>query len=126
VGNLVHVIFNESIETTLDLKERQKMELEDRKKFFNFGLIPNFEFGYINIFGRDISNTQREEKQLGKMTLERNGSESEVNLAKLIQEEFFSRIYPPTFRGMNFLIILFSLICSGSFYEFIGLTQINW
>jgi hypothetical protein len=126
VGNFVHVIFYESIETTLDLKERQKLELEDRNKLFNFGLIPDFAFGYINIFGRDISNTQREEKQLGKMTLERNRSESEVKLAKPIQEEFFSRIYPPTFRSMNFLIILFSLIYRGSFYDFIGLTQTNW
>ena len=58
------------------------------------------------------------------MTLERKRSESEVKLAKLIQEEFFSRIYPPTFRSMNFLIILFSLICRicrRSFYDFINL-----
>ena len=94
MGNLVHVIFHESIETTLDLKERQKMELEDRNKLINFGLIPDFVFGYINIFERDISNTQREEKQLGKMTLERNRSESEVKLAKLIQEEFFQEYTP--------------------------------
>jgi hypothetical protein len=69
VGNLVHVVFHESIETNLDLKERQKLELEGRNKLFNFGLIPDFAFGYINIFGRDISSTQRAEKQLGKMTL---------------------------------------------------------
>jgi hypothetical protein len=107
VGNFVHVIFHESIETTLELKERQKLELEDRNKLFNFGLIPDFEFGYINIFGRDISNTQREEKQLGKMTLERNRSESEVKLAKLIQEEFFFKNIPRTFRSMNFFDHIF-------------------
>ena len=39
MGNLVHVIFHESIETTLDLKERQKLELEDRNKLFNFVLL---------------------------------------------------------------------------------------
>ena len=66
MGNLVHVIFHESIETTLDLKERQKMELEDRSKLFNFGLSPDFECGYINIFGRNISNTQREENNWEK------------------------------------------------------------
>ena len=101
MGNFVHVIFYESIETTLDLKERQKLELEDRNKLFNFGLIPDFEFGYINIFERDISNTQRAEKQLGKMTLERNRSESEVKLAKLIQEEFFQE-YPPNLQKYEF------------------------
>jgi hypothetical protein len=122
VGNFVHFILHESIETTLDLKERQKLELKDRNKLFNFGLIPDFEFGYINIFGRDISNTQRAEKQLGKMTLERNRSESEVKLAKLIQEEFFQE-YPQTFRSMNFMIILFSLICRGSFYDLIELNS---
>ena len=66
MGNLVHVIFHESIETTLDLKERQKLELEDKNKVFNFELILDFKFGYINIFERDINNTQRAEKQLGK------------------------------------------------------------
>ena len=96
MGNLVHVVFHESIETTLDLKERQKLELEGRNKLFNFGLIPDFVFGYINIFGKDISNTQREEKQLAKMTLERNRSKSEIKLAKLIQEEFFQEYTPQT------------------------------
>ena len=120
MGNFVHFILHESIETTLDLKERQKLELKDRNKLFNFGLIPDFEFGYINIFERDINNTQRAEKQLGKMTLERNRSESEVKLAKLIQEEFFQE-YPQTFRSMNFMIILFSLIGRGSFYDLIEL-----
>jgi hypothetical protein len=110
VGNLVHVNFHESIETTLDLKERQKLELEDRNKLFKFGLIPDFEFGYINIFGRDISNTQRAEKRLRKMTLERNLSESEVKLAKLIQEEFFQEYLPNLqkykFSGHTFLVNL--------------------
>ena len=77
------------------------MELKDRDKFFNFGLMPDFEFGYINNFGRDISSTQRAEKQLGKMTLERNRSESGVKLAKLIQEEFFQE-YPPNLQKYEF------------------------
>ena len=66
MANLVHVIFHESIETTLDLKKRQKLELEDKNKIFNFELILDCKFGYINIFERDINNTQRAEKQLGK------------------------------------------------------------
>jgi hypothetical protein len=45
VGNFVPVIFHESIKTTLDLKEIKKMELKDRDKFLNFGLMPDFEFG---------------------------------------------------------------------------------
>ena len=73
MGNFVHVIFYESIETTLDLKERQKLELEDRNKIFNFELILDFKFGYINIFERDIKNTQRLEKQLGKWPLKETG-----------------------------------------------------
>ena len=73
MGNFVHVIFHESIETTLDLKERQKLELEDSNKLFTFGRIPDFEFGYINIFERDIKNTQRLEKQLGKWPLKETG-----------------------------------------------------
>ena len=73
MGNFVHVIFYKSIETTLDLKERQKLELEDKNKIFNFELILNFKFGYINIFERDINNTQRLEKQLEKWTLKETG-----------------------------------------------------
>jgi hypothetical protein len=65
VGNFVPVVFHESIETTLDVKESQKLELEDRDKFFNFGFMPDFEFGYINIYGRDFTNTRKAEKQLG-------------------------------------------------------------
>jgi hypothetical protein len=41
--------------------------------------MPDFEFGYINIYGRDITNTQKAEKQLEKMTLERNRSESKAS-----------------------------------------------
>ena len=101
MGNLVHVIFHESIETALDLKERQKLELEERNKLFNFGLISDFEFGYINIIGRDISNTQTAEKQLEKIALERNWSESEVKLTKRIQEEFFQE-YPHNLQKYKF------------------------
>ena len=73
MGNFVHVIFYESIETTLDLKERQKLELEDKNKIFNFELILDCKFGYINIFERDINNTQRAEKQLGKWPFKKKG-----------------------------------------------------
>ena len=45
MGIFFPIIFHESIETTLDLKESQKMELEDRDKFFNFELMPDFGFG---------------------------------------------------------------------------------
>ena len=73
MGNFVHVIFYESIETTLDLKEIQKLKLEDKNKIFNCEPIPDFKFGCINIFERDINNTQRAEKQLGKRPLKETG-----------------------------------------------------
>jgi hypothetical protein len=92
VGNFVHVIFHESIETTLAFKETQKLELEDRGKIFNFRLMPVVEFGYINIYRRDITNTQKAEKQLKKNTLERNRSESEASYAG--SRRIFSRISP--------------------------------
>ena len=66
MGNFVPVIFHESIETTLAFKETQKLELEDRGKIFNFRLMPVVEFGYINIYRRDITNTRKAEKQLEK------------------------------------------------------------
>ena len=81
-----------------------------QEQAFQLCITPDFEFGYINIFGRDISNTQRAEKRLRKMTLERNLSESEVKLAKLIQEEFFQEYLPNLqkykFSGHTFLVNL--------------------
>jgi hypothetical protein len=56
--------------------------------------MPDVEFDYINIYGRDITNTRNPEKQLKNMTLERNRSDSEVKLVTLIQENFFQNIPP--------------------------------
>jgi hypothetical protein len=70
--------------------------------------VPDVEFSYINFYRRIITNTRNAEKQLEKMTLERNQNEIEEKLATLVQEEFFQNI-PSALQSMNFLLILFPL-----------------
>jgi hypothetical protein len=40
--------------------------LEERDKLLNFGLVPDVEFGYINLYGREIINTVKGRKTAGK------------------------------------------------------------
>ena len=67
MGNLVHVIFHESIETTLALKESTETGVEGQgTRFSTLDLMLVVEFGYINIFGRRYHQYSKAEKQLGK------------------------------------------------------------
>jgi serine phosphatase RsbU (regulator of sigma subunit)/HAMP domain-containing protein len=121
VGNSLPVIFHESIETALSLKENQKLELGHGDKLFNFELMPVVESAYINIYGRDITKVRKAEKQLEKMTLERNRIESEVKLATLVQEGFLPES-PPNLPKYEFSAhTVPAKFVGGDFYDFIEL-----
>ena len=121
VGNSLPVIFHESIETALALKENQKLELSHRENLFTFELMPVIESGYINIYGRDITKTREAEKQLEKMTLEKNRIESEVKLATLVLEGFLPES-PPNLPKYEFSAhTVPAKFVGGDFYDFIEL-----
>jgi serine phosphatase RsbU (regulator of sigma subunit)/HAMP domain-containing protein len=121
VGNSLPVIFHESIETALALKENQKLELSHRDKLFTFELMPVIESGYINVYGRDITKIREAEKQLERMTQERNRIESEVKLATLVQEGFLPE-FPPNLPKYEFSAhTVPAKFVGGDFYDFIEL-----
>ncbi len=119
VGNSLPVIFHESIETALSLKENQQLELGHGDKLFTFELMPVVESAYINIYGRDITKIRKAEKQLEKMILERNRIESEVKLATLVQEGFLPES-PPKLPNYEFSAhTVPAKFVGGDFYDFI-------
>ena len=66
------------------------MEVEHKDKIFTFEIMPVIESGYINIYGRDITQRRKAEQELKKITEEKNRIESEVKMATLVQEGFLS------------------------------------
>ena len=121
VGNSLPEIFHEAIETALTLKENQKLELEHGDKLFTFELMPVVESAYINIYGRDITKIRKAQKQLEKVTLERNRIESEVKLATLVQEGFLPES-PPNLSQYEFSAhTVPAKFVGGGFYDFIEL-----
>ena len=121
VGNSLPEFFNESIETALASKENQKLELDHGNKLFTFELMPVVESAYINIYGRDITKIRKAEKQLEKVTLERNRIESEVKLATLVQEGFLPET-PPNLSQYEFSAhTVPAKFVGGDFYDFIEL-----
>ena len=112
-------IFHEPIKTALALKENQKLELEQGDKFFTFELMPVIESGYINIYGRDITERRKAEKELNRITVEKNRIESEVKLATLVQEGFLPEA-PPALPGYEFSAhTVPAKFVGGDFYDFI-------
>ena len=71
-GNTLPGIFHGPIQTALNLEKNQEMEVEHKDKIFTFELMPVIESGYINIYGRDITQRRKAEEELKKITEEKN------------------------------------------------------
>ena len=122
-GNVLPVIFHELIETALNLGENQEMEVEHKNKKFTFELMPVIESGYINIYGRDITERRKAEEELSRITDEKNQIESEVKMATLVQEGFLPEATPdiPDFKFAAKTVP--AKFVGGDFYDFIELEQ---
>ena len=66
-GNTLPGIFHGPIKTALNLEINQEMEVEHKDKIFTFELMPVIESGYINIYGRDITQIRKAEEDLKKI-----------------------------------------------------------
>ena len=67
------------------------MEVEHKDKIFTFEIMPVIESGYINIYGRDITQRRKAEEELKKITEEKNRIESEVKMATLVRKGFYRK-----------------------------------
>ena len=90
-GNTLPGIFHGPIKTALNLEKNQEMEVEHKDKNFTFELMPVIESGYINIYGRDITQRRKAEEELKKITEEKNRIESEVKMATLVRKGFYRK-----------------------------------
>ena len=70
-GNTLPGIFHGPIKTALNLEKNQEMEVEHKDKIFTFEIMPVIESGYINIYGRDITQRRKAEQELKKITEEK-------------------------------------------------------
>jgi serine phosphatase RsbU (regulator of sigma subunit)/HAMP domain-containing protein len=117
------VIFHEPIETALNLKENQEMEVEHLDKIFTFELMPVSESEYVNIYGRDITKRREAEKEVEQVTIEKNRIESEIKLATLVQEGFLPEETPVTSGFIFAAKTAPAKFVGGDFYDFIELDQ---
>jgi serine phosphatase RsbU (regulator of sigma subunit)/HAMP domain-containing protein len=122
-ASILPVIFHEPIKTALNLEENQKLEAEYKDKIFSFELMPVMESGYINIYGKDITERRKAEEDLNRVTAEKNRIESEIKMATLVQEGFLPEATPDT-PGFKFAAkTVPAKFVGGDFYDFIELEQ---
>lgn len=120
-GNTLPDIFHNPINTALNLKKSQEIEVEHKDKIFTFELMPVIESNYINIYGRDITQRRKAEKELLKITEEKNRMDSEVKMATLVQEGFLPEA-TPVMSGFQFAAkTVPARFVGGDFYDFIEL-----
>jgi sigma-B regulation protein RsbU (phosphoserine phosphatase) len=122
-GNTLPGIFHGPIKTALNLEKNQEMEVEHKDKIFTFEIMPVIESGYINIYGRDITQRRKAEQELKKITEEKNRIESEVKMATLVQEGFLPEATPDA-SGFKFAAkTIPAKFVGGDFYDFIELEK---
>ena len=122
-GNTLPGIFHGPIKTALNLEINQEMEVEHKDKIFTFELMPVIESGYINIYGRDITQRRKAEEELKKITEEKIRIESEVKMATLVQEGFLPEATPDA-SGFKFAAkTIPEKFVGGDFYDFIELEK---
>ncbi|MBT5470860.1 MAG: SpoIIE family protein phosphatase [Nitrospina sp.] len=99
------------------------LEIKHNGRVFNFELMPVAESGYINIYGKDITEKKLAEEKLEKITAEKNHMENEVKMATLVQEGFLPEA-PPVIKGYQFAAkTLPAKFVGGDFFDFISLNE---
>jgi serine phosphatase RsbU (regulator of sigma subunit)/HAMP domain-containing protein len=122
-GNSLPDIFHQPIKAALNLEVNQEIELEHKGKTFTFEFMPVMESHYINIYGRDITERRKAEKELSKITEEKNRMDSEVKMATLVQEGFLPETTPVVSGFMFAAKTVPAKFVGGDFYDFIELEQ---
>ena len=120
-GGVLPVIFHKPIKTAFNRKKNQEMEVEHKDKIFTFELMPVADTQYVNIYGKDITHRRKAEKELSKVTAEKNRIDNEVKMATLVQEGFLPDA-PPVISDYEFAAqTVPAKFVGGDFYDFIEL-----
>ncbi len=123
VGSTLPSEFNEPITDSMQSEESKTLEINHGGRILNFELMPVAESGYINIYGKDITEIKIAEKQLEKITAERKHMENEVKMATLVQEGFLPEA-PPDIQGYQFSAkTIPAKFVGGDFFDFILLDE---
>ncbi|MFT4579249.1 MAG: serine phosphatase RsbU (regulator of sigma subunit)/HAMP domain-containing protein [Nitrospinales bacterium] len=123
VGSILPSEFDELVADSMQSGESKTLEINHGGKILNFELMPVTESGYINIYGKDITERKIAEKQLEKITAEKNHMESEVKMATLVQEGFLPEA-PPEIQGYQFSAkTIPAKFVGGDFFDFILLDK---
>jgi serine phosphatase RsbU (regulator of sigma subunit)/HAMP domain-containing protein len=123
VGSILPSEFDELVTDSMQSGESKTLEISHGGRILNFELMPVAESGYINIYGRDITEIRIAEKQLEKITAEKNHMENEVKMATLVQEGFLPEA-PPMIRGYHFSAkTIPAKFVGGDFFDFILLDE---
>ncbi|MBN4078211.1 SpoIIE family protein phosphatase [Nitrospina gracilis] len=123
VGSMLPSEFDELITDSMQSGESKTLEINHGGRILNFELMPVAESSYINIYGKDITERVIAEKQLEKITAEKNHMENEVKMATLVQEGFLPES-PPEIQGYQFSAkTIPAKFVGGDFFDFILLDE---
>jgi len=123
VGSMLPSEFDELITDSMQSGESKTLEINHGGRILNFELMPVAESSYINIYGKDITERKIAEKQLEKITAEKNHMENEVKMATLVQEGFLPES-PPEIQGYQFSAkTIPAQFVGGDFFDFILLDE---
>ncbi len=115
--------FDKLVTDSMQSGESKTLEINHGGKILNFELMPVAESGYINIYGKDVTEIKIAEKQLERITAEKNHMENEVKMATLVQEGFLPEA-PPMIPGYQFSAkTIPAKFVGGDFFDFILLDE---
>lgn len=123
VGSRLPIEFDELVNQSLKNGKSETLELKHSGRILNFELMPVMESGYINIYGKDITERKIAEKKLEKITAEKKHMENEVKMATLVQEGFLPEM-PPVIPGYQFAAkTIPAKFVGGDFFDFIVINE---
>ncbi len=123
VGSMLPSDLLDLVKSSMQMGGSSTFEVSHSERIFNFELMPVTESGYINIYGKDITERKFAEEKLEKITAENNRMENEVKLATLVQEGFLPES-PPVINGYKFAAkTLPAKFVGGDFFDFISLNE---
>ncbi|MBC8283290.1 MAG: HAMP domain-containing protein, partial [Nitrospinae bacterium] len=123
VGKNLSSDFDEKVKDSMKSGKGKTLEMNHGGRILNFEFMPVRDSGYINIYGKDITEKKIAEEKLEKITTEKNHMENEVKMATMVQEGFLPES-PPEIQGYQFAARTFpAKFVGGDFFDFIVMSE---
>jgi serine phosphatase RsbU (regulator of sigma subunit)/HAMP domain-containing protein len=123
IGDPVPAIFHSVIEESFSEEKSKGLEIERLDKIFTFEIMPVIENDYVNVYGRDVTETRQVEEKLKTIAEEKDRIEREMETANLVQKGFLPE-NPPDYPGLSFAAHTApAKFVGGDFYDFITLGE---